>query len=72
MESYQLDELTYAIFSRTGLKTKKFRRSELFPWTVFKHGLLVGSTISLHYNTITRTPLESSHLGELKYAISAG
>ena len=35
MESYQLPELKYAIFSRTGHKTKNLRRSELFLWTVF-------------------------------------
>ena len=48
------------------------RRSELFLWTVFKHGLLEGSTILLKDSTITRTPLESSPLGELKSTISAG
>ena len=47
MESYRLAELKYAIFSRTGCKTKKLRRSELFLWMVFKHGLLEGSTILL-------------------------
>ena len=39
---------------------------------VFKHGLLEGSTILLQYSAITPTPLESSPLGELEYAISAG
>ena len=72
MESYRLAELKYAIFSTTGRKTKKIPHSKLFLWTVFKHGLLEGSTILLQYSTITRTPLESSPLGELKYAISAG
>ena len=72
MESYRLAELKYAIFSRTGRKTKKLRRSKLFLWTVFKHGLLEGSTISFQYSAITRTPLESLRLGALKYAISAG
>ena len=71
MESYRLAELKYAIFSTTGRKTEKLRRS-LFLWMVFKHGLLEGSTILLQYSAITRTPLESSQLGELKYAISAG
>ena len=60
LESCRLDELKYAIFSRTGRKTKKIRRSKLFLWTVFKHGLLEGSTILLQYSAITRTPLESS------------
>ena len=72
MESSRLAELKYAIFSGTGRKTKKLPRSKLFLWTVFKHGLLEGSTILLQYSVITRTPLESSSLGELKYTISAG
>ena len=44
MESYRLAELKYAISSRTGRKTKKSPPSKLFLWTVFKHGLLEGST----------------------------
>ena len=72
MESYRLPELKYAIFSRTGRKTEKLPRSKLFLWMVFKHGLLEGSTILLQYSAITRTPLESSSLGEFKYAISPG
>ena len=72
MESYRLAELKYAIFSRTESKTKKLRRSNLFLSTVFKHGLLEGSTILLQYSAITRTPLKSSQLGELEYAISPG
>ena len=72
MESYRLAELKYAIFSRTGRKTKKLRRSKHFQLTVFKHGFLEGSTILLQYSAITRTPLESSRLGELKYVISHG
>ena len=71
MESYRLAELKYAIFSTTGGKTKKLPRSKLFLWMVFKHGL-EGSTILLQYSAITSTPLESSPLGELRYAISAG
>ena len=72
LESCPVAELKYAIFSRTGRKTKKLPRSKLFLSTVFKHGLLEGSTILLQYSAITRTPLESSRLGELKYAISPG
>ena len=72
MESCQLPELKYAIFSRTGRKTKKLPRSKLFLWTVFKHGLPEGSTILLQYSAITRAPLESSPSGEFKYAISPG
>ena len=70
--SSRLAELKYAIFSRTGRKTKKLWRSKLFLSTVFKHGLLEGSTTLLQYSAITRTLLESSRLGELKCAISAG
>ena len=44
MESYRLAELKYAFFSRTARKTKKLPRSKLFLLTVFKHGLLEGST----------------------------
>ena len=40
MESYRLAELKYAIFSRTGRKTKKLPRSDLFLRMVFKHGFL--------------------------------
>ena len=72
MESCPLAELKYAIFRRTGRKTKKLPRSKLFIWTVLKHGLLEGSTILLQYSAITHTPLESSRFGELKYTISAG
>ena len=72
MESYRLAELKYAFFKRTGRKTKKLLRSKLFLRTVLKHGLLEGSTILLQYSAITRTPYESSPLGKLKYAISAG
>ena len=72
MESYRLAELKYAFFRRTVRKTKKLERTKLFLWTVLKHGLLEGSTILLQYSAITRTPLKSSQLGELKYAISAG
>ena len=72
MESCRLAELNYAFFRRTGRKTKKLPRSKLFLCTVLKHGLLEGSTILLQERAITRTPLESCQLGELKYAISAG
>ena len=72
MESCRLAELKYAFFSRTRLKTKKLWRSNGFPSRVYKHELLKGSTIIFQYSFITRTPLESSRLAELKYAISAG
>ena len=44
MESCQLADMKYAIFSSTGCKTKKLPRSKLFLSMVFKHGLLEGST----------------------------
>ena len=40
IESCQLADLKYAIFSSTGDKTKKLPRSKLFLSMVFKHGLL--------------------------------
>ena len=72
MESCPLAELKYAIFSRTGRKTKKLPRSKLFLSMAFEHGLLEGLTFLFQYSSMTRTPLESSRLGELKYAISPG
>ena len=72
MESCRLTELKYAIFSRTGHKTKKLPRSKLFLSMAFKHGLLEGSTFLFQYSSMTRAPLESSPLGKLNYAISAG
>ena len=51
---------------------KKLQRSNLFQLTIFKHGLLEGSTTLLQYSSISRTKLESSRLGELKYALLAG
>ena len=44
MESCQLADLKYAIFSSTGCNTKKLQRSKLFLSMVFKHGLQEGST----------------------------
>ena len=64
--SSALAELKYAFFSRTGRNTKKLRRSNLFQLTIFKHGLLEGSTILLQYSSISRAKLESSLLGELR------
>ena len=72
MESCRLAELNNAIFSGTGHKTKKLQCLKLFLSMVSKHGLLEGYTFLFQYSSITRTPLESSRLGELKYAISAG
>ena len=39
MESCQLADLKYAIYSSTGYQTKKLPRSKLFLSMVFKHGL---------------------------------
>ena len=71
MESCRLAELKYAIFSRAGHKTKKLPRS-LFLSMAFKHGLLEGSKFLFQYSSMTSEPLESSGLGELRYAISPG
>ena len=72
LDSSGLAELKYAFCSRTGRNTKKLRCLNLFQLTIFKHGLLEGSTISLQYSSISCTKLEISLLGELKCAISAG
>ena len=72
LDSSGLAELKYAFFSRTGRNNKKLRCSNLFQLTIFKHGLLEGSAILLQYSSISRTKWESSLLGELKRAISAG
>ena len=72
LDSSGLAQLKYAFFSRTGRNTKKLRRSNLFQLTISKHGLLEGSTILLQYSSISRTKLESSLLGDLKYALLAG
>ena len=72
MESCRLPELKYAIFSRAARKTKILPRSKLFLSMAFKHGLLDGSTFLFQHSSMTHVPLESSRLGELKYAISPG
>ena len=72
LKSCLLAEVKYAILSRTGRKTEKLWPSNLFPSTMFKHGLLEGSTILFQYSYTSRTPLKSSQLGELKYAVAAG
>ena len=69
IDSCQLADLKYAIFSSTGCKTKKLPRSKLFLSMVFKHGLLKGSTFLFQYSFMTSAPLESCRLPELKYAI---
>ena len=72
LESCQLADLNYAIFSSTGCKTKKLPRSKLFLLMAFKHGLQEGTTFLFQYSSMPCAPLESCRLGELKYAISAG
>ena len=69
IESCQLSDLKYAIFSGTGRKTKKLPCLKLFLSMVFKHGLLDGSTFLFLYSFITHKKLESCRLAELKYAI---
>ena len=68
LDSSGLAELKYAIFSRTASKTGKLWHWKLFLSTIFKHGLLEGSTISLYRSSTSRSPLDSSGLAELKYA----
>ena len=51
---------------------KNYAARTFFQLTIFKHGLLEGSTILLQYSSIGHTKLESSLLGELKYALLAG
>ena len=72
LESCRLAEFKYAIFSRTGCKTKKLPRSKPFLSMALKHGLQDGSTFQFQYSSMTRAPLESCQLGELIYAISPG
>ena len=72
LDSSGLAELKYAFFSRTARNNKKLRCSNLFQLTIFKHGLLEGSTILLQYSSRSCIKLESSLLGELKCAISGG
>ena len=60
------------IFSRTGRKIIKLRRTGLFPSMILEHGLLEGSTILFWCSHTSRTALESSRLAELRYAISVG
>ena len=52
MESRRLAELKYAIFSKTGRKTKRLRCSKLFLLTVSKHGLPEGSTFLFQYSSV--------------------
>ena len=68
MESCRLAELKYAIFSRAGRKTKKLPRSKLFLSMALKHGLLERSTFLFLYSSMTRAPLESCQLADLKDA----
>ena len=49
MESCQLPDLKYAIFSSTGCKTEKLSRSKLFLLVVFKHWLLDGFRTDVKY-----------------------
>ena len=76
-QPYSLGELWISwveicIFQQDRRNTKKLWHSNLFQLTIFKHGLLEGSTILLQYRSISRTKLESSRLGEFKYALLAG
>ena len=73
MESSRLAELKYAFSEGQDVRLKNYRaRSSFFGRSLYKHGLLEGSTISLQYSAITPTPLESSQLGEFECEISPG
>ena len=72
MKNCSLAELKYAYLTWTGRNTKKLPRLKLFLSMIFKHGLLEGSTVLLQCSAITRTLLESSQLGKLRYTISPG
>ena len=52
------------------VRLKKLQLLKLFLSMAFKHGLLEGSTFLFQYSSMTRAPLESCRLGELKYAVA--
>ena len=71
LNSSRLAELKYAILTGPEVGLKNYgARSYFYRWS--KHGLLEGLTFLFQYSFITHTKLESSRLGQLKYAISAG
>ena len=74
LESSRLGRPKNAISEGQGvrLENKSHRKCKNwhFPSTIFKHGLLEGSTFWFHDSYTCCTPLESSRLGQLKYAIS--
>ena len=72
MESYRLAELEYAISAGQVARLKSYSARNSFDRRSFKHELLEGSTFLFQYGFISCTPMETSQLGELKYAISAG
>ena len=68
-----LDYLSWDCISfRTGRKTNKIQRTNLFPWIIFEQALLEGSAFLFPYSSTSRTLLKSSWWGEIKCAISAG
>ena len=66
LKSSRLAELKYTFFSGTGRKTKKLRRSNLFPLTIFKYGLLEGLTFFISIQLNKLYTVESSRVGEQK------
>ena len=71
--SSRLGGLKYAISAgkdtRLENKIRRKCKNGHFPSMIFKHGLLEGSTFSFHYSYTCHTLLESSRLGQLKYAM---
>ena len=71
LKSSRFAELNMHFLAGQDVRLKKLQRSNLFPSTMFKYGLLEGSTFLFRYSYTSRTPLKSSRLGELEFAISA-
>ena len=65
-QDWPKDKKNYSSFNFLAENLGKFRSTEHYG------APLEGSTILLQYSAITHTPLLSSQLGELKYAISPG
>ena len=73
LESSRLGRLKYAISAGWDVRLQNKSRRKCKKWrpsTIFKHGLLEESTFWFHDSYTCRTPLESSRLGLLKYAVS--
>ena len=65
-QDWQKDKKNYSSFNFLPESLEKFR------WTKLYGAPLEGSRIFLYRSSLGRNALESSQLGGLKYAISAG